>query len=184
MRACLCAFVTPIIPKAEILVLQHPLERHHPKGSARLLHLSLSGSALLTAEKFEQELLREYLHGAMARQPVLLYPDAEGLPPAPVLAPEEMTAEKLKLVILDGTWRKSRKMLHLNPVLQTLPRLSLAKVPPSRYDIRRARRDFQLSTLEAACHALALLEQDEMKYRPLLDAFDRFIVAQREWFKL
>lgn len=182
-RACLCAYITPIVPKAEVLILQHPLERHHPKGSARLLQLCLSGSILLTAETFEQELLSEHLHGASPRRPILLYPDAQGLPPAPVLQPEEMPAENLKLVILDGTWRKSRKILHLNPVLQTLPRLSLNDVPSSRYQIRRARHESQLSTLEAACHALALLEQDEMKYRPLLEAFDRFISMQRLWFK-
>ena len=179
--------MTPLTPQAEVLILQHPLEQHHPKGSARLLHLSLSGSVLLTGETFEQEALHEHLGGTPSRRPVsrpiLLYPDSEGLDLAPALTSAEMTADKLRLVILDGTWRKSRKMLHLNPVLQTLPRLSLENLPPSRYAIRRARRDNHLSTLEAACHALAMIERDDMKYRPLLLAFERFIEMQQQWFK-
>ena len=32
---------------------------------------------------------------------------------------------RLRLIVLDGTWRKSRKMLYRNPLLQQLPRLSL-----------------------------------------------------------
>jgi DTW domain-containing protein YfiP len=56
---------------------------------------------------------------------------------------------RVQLVVLDGTWRKSRKMLHLNPLLRRLPRLSLEDVPASNYLIRKAHKVGQLSTLEA-----------------------------------
>ncbi|MGS0757100.1 DTW domain-containing protein [Roseateles sp. GG27B] len=79
--------------------------------------------------------------------------------------------------MLDATWRKSRKMLHLNPLLQALPRLALQQPPPSRYTIRRAQQTHQLSTLEATVLALQQLEgaAREASYAPLLTAFDGFV---------
>jgi DTW domain-containing protein len=85
---------------------------------------------------------------------------------------------QLRLVVLDGTWRKSRKMLHLNPLLQQLPRLSLHNLPASRYLIRKAHQADQLSTLEATCAALAQIENNAAPFELLLTAFDGF-VAQR-----
>jgi DTW domain-containing protein YfiP len=70
------------------------------------------------------------------------------------------------------------KILHCNPLLQTLQRLQLNRTPPSAYLIRKARHIQQLSTLEATCHALAQLEQDESRYKPLLAAFDGFVSQQ------
>jgi DTW domain-containing protein len=82
-------------------------------------------------------------------------------------------------VVLDATWRKSRKMLHLSPALQRLPRLALAEVPAGRYAIRKAHKPGQLSTLEATCAALAQLEGDAGRWQPLLAAFDRFVAQQQ-----
>jgi DTW domain-containing protein len=79
---------------------------------------------------------------------------------------------------LDGTWRKSRKMLYLNPLLQQLPRLALRDLPPSSYRIRKAHKPDQLSTLEATCAALAQLESDAGRFAPLLRAFDGFVAQQ------
>jgi DTW domain-containing protein YfiP len=63
-------------------------------------------------------------------------------------------------------------------LLQQLPRLSLHNPPASRYLIRKAHGPGQLSTLEATCHALMQLEQDESKYQSLLTAFNGFVAQQ------
>ena len=83
-------------------------------------------------------------------------------------------------MVLDGTWRKSRKMLHQNPLLQQLPRLPLRELPASRYRIRTAHQPHQLSPLEATCAALAQLEGAE-SLAPLLAAFDGFVAQQAAW---
>ena len=62
--------------------------------------------------------------------------------------------QALRLVVLDGTWRKSRKMLYRNPGLQQLPRLALQDLPPGRYAIRKAQAPDQLSSFEAAARKL------------------------------
>lgn len=115
---------------------------------------------------------------------VLLYPDtpqdaAPGMPvPAP-LAPDWLRApSQLRLIVLDGTWRKSRKMLYLNPLLQRLPRLPLRDMPASHYLIRKAHRPDHLSTLGATCAALTQLEGSVEQFQPLLTAFDGFVAQQ------
>ena len=194
--ACICPWIRPTAHQAEVLILQNPLEVHEAKGTARLLHLSLAHSRLVTGEQFDPAELQALLTGpfeslkagtaqasatAAPRQAVLLYPDlpqdrALGLPEPPALAPGDLqNPAVLRLVVLDGTWRKSRKMLHLNPLLQLLPRLALQQLPPSRYRIRKARQLHQLSTLEACCAALAQLENDAAPFEPLLMAFDGLV---------
>ena len=186
--SCICQWVRPIAHQVQVLVLQHPLEVGHAKGSARLLGMSLahSHSRLVTGEAFDDDELSAWLNqpwpgesvDATPRQTVLLYP-ATPLNPAPTwpLAGDDAPPDPrvLRLVVLDGTWRKSRKMLHLNPVLQTLPRLASRDRPPSNYRIRKAHLPDQLSTLEATCAALGQLEGGDAPFEALLQAFDGFV---------
>ncbi|MEN9484431.1 MAG: hypothetical protein RJB37_2311 [Pseudomonadota bacterium] len=175
LRTCLCRWVRPVDNLVRVLILQHPREVGEAKGSAVLLQRSLANSWLSTGEQFDTADLETLLHTGN-RTSVLLYPEDPGTARAvdnPAI-PDE--AERLQLVVLDGTWRKSRKLLHLNPALQRLPRLALAEPPPSQYGtVRKAHRPDQLSTLEATCLALAQLEQAPERYAPLLSAFGGFV---------
>ena len=177
--------------EVQVLILQHPLELDNAKGSARLLHLSLPRSQMVTGEIFDKKAL-----ACPARQDILLYPGtpldlAQGhLLSQPTclnpLAPHMRIADgallpdptRLRLIVLDGTWRKSRKMLHLNPWLGQLPRLSLQGLPVSNYRIRKAHGPHQLSTLEASCAALMRLEARPEKFWPMLAGFDGFVAQQ------
>jgi DTW domain-containing protein YfiP len=176
LSACICHWVAPTDHAVEVLVLQHPLEVHQAKGSARLLHLSLAHCRLVVGEAFAVP-----VWPADGKHTLLLYPDSlqDTTPgrggPSP-LPPEWPQAQsRLRLVVLDGTWRKSRKMLYQSPPLQQLPRLALRNLPPSHYRIRKAHGPDQLSTLEATCYALCQLEGDAARFQPLLDAFDGFV---------
>ncbi len=159
--ACICNWVTPLAHRVQVVILQHPMELTQAKGSGRLLHLSLPGSQLLVGETFDAAQWHKALvhNTGVHQRAVLLYPstqDDSGLLPATAI-PDEWLEDlaSLCLVVLDATWRKSRKMLHLNPWLQQLPRMMLADPPASRYHIRKAHGAHQLSTLEATCAALA-----------------------------
>lgn len=183
-RACICRWIARTDNLVEVLILQHPLETGEAKGSARLLHLSLARSSVAIGETFDEQELQSLLYSSAApgdkvRQPVLLYPDDAVEPPAASILHDDPAA--LRLVILDGTWRKTAKMLHQNPALQSLPRLPLKDPPASHYLIRKAHRPDQLSTLEAACRALIQLENDAARYAPLLEAFDGFVMQQQAW---
>lgn len=179
---CICHLAVPAASAVEVLILQHPMEVENAKGSARLLHLCLPGSRIEIGEQFEAAALGAML-GANGRQPVLLYPDTPGdrslgiAPPPPFSA--ALAPAGIQLVVLDATWRKSRKMLYLNPALQALPSLPLRDTPPSHYLIRKAHAPDQLSTLEATCYALAQLEGDEHRYDGVIAAFDGFVAQQQ-----
>ena len=162
---CLCARVVAVAHATPVLILQHPLEVDHAKGTGRLLHLSLRRSRLAVGERFDDESLQDWL----GDDAVLLYP---GESPAP--AP----ARPGRLVVLDAPWRKSRRMLHANPRLLSLPRLALTAPPASRYASRRAHAAVQRSTLEATLFALSLLDGDDPSHERLLEHLD---AEQRGW---
>lgn len=178
---CICRWVTPVAHRVEVLILQHPLEADNPKGTARLLQLSLRASRLIIGEVFDAQ---EWQPPGNTRHNLLLYPDlpsdrSAGLPLPPAPAPDLLQdPSRLRLIVLDGTWRKSRKLLYLNASLQRLPRLPLQDAPASNYRLRRARRADQLSTLEAVCAALAQVEGDGRPFQPLLNALDGFVAQQ------
>jgi DTW domain-containing protein YfiP len=181
--ACICRWIAPVAPQVELLILQHPLEVANAKNSARLLHLCVAGSVLVAGETFDADALPALLHGG-GRSPLLLYPDTPADAGLGLAAPEPsdpgllLAPSRLRLVVLDATWRKSRKMLYLNPLLQRLPRLALRDMPASGYRIRKAHAPDQLSTLEAAARALLQLEGDPAACATLLSAFDGFVEQQ------
>ncbi len=190
-RTCICQWVTPTAHEVEVVVLQHPLEVHQAKGTGRLLHLSLAHSVLVVGEAFDNATLHACIHGPL--QPsaatlaplhtLLLYPESESGPQYTTTATSTTALQhadlsRLRLIVLDATWRKSRKMLYVNPLLQALPRLALHDLPPSQYSIRKAHQPDQRSTLEASCAALAQLEGNTERYAPLLQAFRGFVAQQ------
>jgi len=173
--ACICTWVRPVALPANLLVLQHPLEVANAKNSARLLHLCVTRSRLAVGEAFDPDALVAMLH-AEGRTPVLLYPETPGALVADTasLSPPG----ELLIVVLDATWRKSRKMLYLNPALQRLPRLALTDLPASGYRIRKAHAADQLSSMEAGAHALGQVMGDMAAVAPLFEAFDGFVQQQ------
>ena len=168
----------------------HPDEVGHAKNTGRLLHLCLAQSSrILTAEVFEPPLLNDALHGIWPGQnaphrTALLYPETDGSASHLGVSPDEKTqsAQIVRLVIIDATWRKSRLMIHANPALQSLPRLALNDVPESRYAIRKAHAEHQLSTLEATHLALRQLEPGNAGIDALSEAMNALMALQRPFW--
>jgi DTW domain-containing protein YfiP len=152
------------------LLLQHPSEVNHALNTARLAALGLNNAELIVGEVFED--LPRLLNppGYRAR---LLFPGDEAQP-LQAYVPSE---EPLLLVVPDGTWRKARKLLHLNPLLAALPRVTLAEGGVSRYRLRKAPGPGALSTVEAIVQALQTLEAPT-SFEPLLRPFEALIEGQ------
>ena len=85
----------------------------------------------------------------------LLWP---GEPEIPADVPRPST-----LVVLDGSWSQSRKMLQRVPQLRALRKWSLA-APPGRRSLRVSPPG-GMSSLEAIAEALAVLEGEELGAR-------------------
>ena len=176
---CLCAHIPAIPNRTRVLILQHPDEAKHPLNTARLAVLGLQDADLLVAEHFPQ------LDGLLASAgPVfLLFPKSHnGDPETACDCPPEMVSDRepekgALLIVPDGTWRKARKIIYMNPILNTLPRFSLPQGEPSEYKVRKAREWAAVSTIEAVVRALSIIEP-EQDFQPLLKPF-RVMVQQQ-----
>ncbi|AAZ28330.1 tRNA-uridine aminocarboxypropyltransferase [Colwellia psychrerythraea] len=213
-KACICTFIADIPNDIHVVVLQHPSEVSQTKGTVALLAKSLQSCQVIVGENFDEEacflkLMEQY-------QLVLLYPGEkaqtlnqnfvaqlthldksnENIEDATQFK-TKLDAKPLGLIILDGTWKKAYRMFMLSTKLQQLPQVCLPDylANAGQYLIRKVAKKNALSSLEASCYALALLEQSTEqvydsaaqdydaepitpehagKYQPLLEKFKQF----------
>jgi hypothetical protein len=110
-----------------------------------------------------------------ARPPILLYPGDDAIdivkhpPPGPVT-----------LVVVDGTWALTKKVVRVNPILQQLPRYAFLPPSPSEYRIRREPNAESVSTIEALIHTLSALEGDPERFAAMMAPFRAMIDFQIE----
>lgn len=172
-RHCLCALI-PLIPtRTQLLVIQHPSEHRHALNTARLLVEGVAGAQLLITETLAADSPWHKLLADSDWQTEILFPGA-GIPRVGIAA--DMQRPR-RLVLLDGTWRKARKLLYLNPLLQRLPKVALPEGLHSRYRLRKIPHAGALSTLEAGVEALQRIEP-ETDFSPLLKPFEALIDGQ------
>ncbi|MBL9077388.1 MAG: DTW domain-containing protein [Planctomycetes bacterium] len=171
-RMCRCASLPTVPTRTRIVLLQHPHERRHPFGTARLLALSLPNAELHVA------------YGGLSGLPLVAAPvpaDAAVLFPsqdAVDLASLPPAERPHTLVVIDGTWAHAKRLHRVNPWLHGLRHVRLHPDTPSRYRIRREPRADYVSTLEAVVLALSALEPDNTAVARLLLAFDAMVDQQ------
>lgn len=172
---CLCALIPHLDSRTRVLILQHPSEVNHALNTARLAALGLNNAELIVGEVFDDLAALLNPPGYQAR---LLFP-ADDAQPLEAYRSEggEAGSTSMLLVVPDGTWRKARKLLHLNPLLAALPRVTLAQAVPSRYRLRKAPGPGALSTVEAIVQALQTLEAPKT-FEALLRPFEALIDGQ------
>ncbi|BCJ05815.1 DTW domain-containing protein [Pseudomonas sp. RtIB026] len=170
---CLCPLIPHLGSRTRVVVLQHPSETAHALNTARLAALGLVNAELRIGEVFDD---LDALLATPGYRPALLFPGDE----AEVLQGYGQDVDlPLLLIVPDGTWRKARKLLYLNPLLESLPRVTLGHVQPSRYRLRKAPEPGALSTLEAVVQALNVLEAPAA-FDELLRPFEALIEGQIE----
>lgn len=169
---CVCAALVPVVARTRVVILQHPREARLAICSAWLTRLALANAELHRGFRFAED--RRVSEVARAPGAALLYP-GDGAVPASELAGSPPGV----LVVLDGTWLQSEKMLEANPQLAALPRVSVASAEPSGYgDLRREPAAHCLSTLEAVACALGALEGDPGRFEPMRAAFRAMVEKQ------
>ncbi len=179
LGVCVCARITVLPTRTQVLLLQHARESRVGIGTARMAHLALAGSVLRVGVDFSADpVVRALLQDpAPAAPPHVLFPGPEALPIDRLPRDRPIT-----LVVLDGTWAQARKLLRLNPAVAALPRVAFRPRHPSGYLIRRQPADFCLSTIEALAEVLEALEPDGARFQRLLDPFAAMVERQR-WFE-
>lgn len=173
-KACICDNIVALDSQVELIILQHPTEEHRPMGTARILSLSLANSRLLIGENFLEHGELNQLLAEPDVEHFVLYPSDVSLSAVDVALPIE---KKIRIILLDGTWKKAFKMWQLNTQLHHLPCLHLPENLKGNYRIRKAPNENALSTVEAGFYVLSMM-QPEKDFSPLLDAFEAMIDYQ------
>ena len=182
---CYCSALVKVANKLKVLIIQHPLEEKHPFNTGRMAHLCLNNSELIIAETFTNSELSTLLSSPSA----LLYPSLDWLPTTTAIssAQEATTASIKQLVVIDATWRKSKKILHLHPALQQLPRVNLSGNLQSQYTVRKTSIADGLSTIESIVLALQKLEGENSEsdeiFQSMLQPFEKMITMQQANFQ-
>lgn len=168
---CLCELVGAGQPsQPQILIVRHHWEAFKSTGTARLASLALTNARIIDMAAENPEPVRAEL--AALKNAWLLYPEAG--------SGERGGARPETLVVLDGTWRQTRKMLRRLPELARFPRFSLgeASLEEPRDRLREPPRPGARSTLESIADALSELDSPECGRR-LLDLHQSFVARTR-----
>lgn len=163
---CICSFVEPATLPFELIILQHPLESKHAKNTGRLLQLCTQGHIIL-GEQFDQAQLQNLMSNA--DNPALLFPSSADCQ-AQILTGTEPVFDQLW--IIDATWKKAKKMMHLNPVLDRLNRIEIVGID-NAWQLRSAPSAQALSTIESVAAVCSIRELSE-QHCALNNSFQRW----------
>lgn len=173
--SCICQFIENIPNNINVVILQHPKEVNHTKGTVSLLSRSLQFCRVLIGEEFTDNNTLAGLLSTYHNRIALLYPSDNALAIQHKSDEKEALNHDIQcIILLDGTWKKAYRMYMMNKVLHNIPHLVLPEIFDSQYRVRATSKTGALSTLEACCYALSLLENNQNKYQPLLNNFNAF----------
>jgi DTW domain-containing protein YfiP len=175
LSTCVCQYLKePIKNRTKIIILQHPDETGLAKNTARLLTLQLDNIEIFVGESQQDfQSLQSKLDLATS---ALLYPSENAV------TTDSLSSSKHKintLLVIDGTWKKTNKILALNTWLKQLVAVSFKDIPKNKYTIRKAEQTYSLSTLEAV--GLFLEHQEYIDSYPLLSLLDGMIKEQTKF---
>ena len=181
--ACLCHTITTVDNQLPIVILQHPSEVKHARGTAKIVELSLKHCEILVGEDFSDDCRFNALFnttGSHKERLLLLYPSDTAISPAQFAQligdTNETDFSDYTVIVIDGSWKKAYKIFKLNPRLADITCIGIDVCNESNYRIRKSSRSDSLSTLEA-CHAL-LTQVEGDHFSSLLTSFDYMVDYQ------
>ena len=178
LTTCLCALARRVDTPWPVVILQDATERGQAKGTVPLLQACVPTLLVWHSLDFSQHAPLNALLGDPRYRCLLVYPGEEARTASHWRPQLEAEGRVPCFILLDGTWRKSLRLLHSHPALLTLPRITLQQLPPGGYHIRKSTRRGGLSTFEATAALLAEWSEDPARYAPLQQAFDAWIARE------
>lgn len=151
-------------------IVQHPRERFHPIGTARIATCGLTNVHVQTAFRFLED------WPDVPSEAALLFPS----PDAPELSSMPREDRPRHLVVVDGTWANAAALVRDLPWLARLRRCRIEPAQPGNYRIRKEPTASSLSTIEAIVQALMVLEPETEGLDRLIASFDAMIDQQIE----
>lgn len=175
-KTCLCKHVEIVSTPVKIIILQHPNESSHALNTANLAALCIPEIEIWVSDNFSTY---EPLTELLKTGPYLLFPTetAENLDDIK----ENVILSKRTFLVLDGTWRKCRRIYYSTAGLQKLRCVQFLNPPTSNYRIRKTPGESALSTIESIAELLGILESDREKFKPLHHIFQKMVDQQIEF---
>lgn len=149
LEFCVCSEIREQRPATELVVVRHLRESFKSTGTVRAAALVLPELKCLEYGE-TGEPARYELEALTGEGTYLLFPGEATTP--------WEGAQVKRLVVLDGTWRQTRRMFQRLPPLQGLPRLTLPEKTDRVLRLREGKLAEGRSTFEAIADALELLE--------------------------
>jgi DTW domain-containing protein YfiP len=149
---CICASVPTVATRTEVLIVRHEREGWKSTGTARIAQLAMPNLRIVEygedAEPAKSALPAEVV-GAH-----LLFPGDDAV----TLSPAASSDEIRRLIVIDGTWRQTRKMFSKLPALHGVPKVQLSGGAAKVLRLRESKFEEGRSTLEAIAEAVEMLE--------------------------
>ena len=159
VNTCVCYAISQVNVPAKITIIQDPSETHHAKNTARVLALAIPSSQIIILDgttAWPNNLIKD------KQRTVVIYP-AENAQPietfiSPTGSPSHTHSTAVEhVILLDGSWRKTRKLWLSYPVLNECHILTFKAAPTTQYAIRKTTHTGSMSTLEACAYSLKQL---------------------------
>jgi len=172
LQTCICSHLSLVDSSIHVSIMQDPSEVKHAKNTARLIPLLLSRCEIFVGESPDdflpvQQKLFEHPNS------LLLYPVDNAIE---LSKASDSPVELTHILLLDGTWRKAKKLYLNNPWLHSIQKAKLGSRKASQYRIRKVPSADSYSTIEALAFALASLEGTPTK--PFMQALE---ALQSHW---
>jgi DTW domain-containing protein YfiP len=167
--ACACAQLPRVENRTRVIVVAHARELQKPSNTGRLAVTMLSNARLVThggMSEVDGRRAAASLEDLDSNCAWLLFPRADARPLHELLAEQSAPTE---LVVPDGTWSQTRRLVRRHAALQRLRAVTISE-GTSEYLLRRGTVPGFLCTLEAVARSLGALENPELA-RQLLTGF-------------
>lgn len=149
-KTCLCPYIKVQCNKKNLIIIRHPNEISHPKGTGILAHKTFQNSILLNSDFLED--LALLLNDKYA---CLLYPEQENEEIKELSSEDDFDT----LIVVDSTWRKAKRIFQNNKELNAIPKRHLPTNLHSINYMRKNPKKYFLSTFESSLYALEIIEQ-------------------------
>jgi DTW domain-containing protein len=170
-EGCACELLPRIDNRTRVTLVVHYRELQKPSNTGRIAERMLNNSRLLVRGSPEAEDgvdVERVLEEIDPARAVLLFPLAGARPLEEVLERDGAPSE---IVVPDGTWSQTRRIVRRHPSLQRLRAVSVAA--PTNYLLRRGVVPGFCCTVEAISAALRALDGAAVA-EPLDQGFERW----------
>lgn len=169
---CYCSKLPTVDTATRVVILQHPHERTHPFGTARLARLCMPNATVhVPVPGFTGSLAKEV---EVPTDAAVLFPHKD----ADDLADVDPSEWPSTLIAIDGTWSHAKRLYKENTWLHGMRHVRLTPSAPSNYRIRKEPKPEYISTIEAIVEAMRIIEPQNDRLDELLRAFD-FMIDQQ-----